>query len=193
MPSVLYLTPHSLNHISFSQGKSPGQSVLRNANHETQNDSSSQTLSTWAPHPTHSSSITSKRLLWIKILNWEGLTSPKLCSHAPCGIQVFCCRVGKQGSGKSGSYCTLMGWIRVLLPPWWSSLDQVRGWPIPAGRTSPRELELPSISAPRPSGSRPRFPAGPWAHTQCSHRAHSGTRTLTPSGGHLWTAPSSLP
>ena len=34
--------PNPTSHNSFSQGTSPGQSLLRNANHATQNDSSSQ-------------------------------------------------------------------------------------------------------------------------------------------------------
>lgn len=198
LPPPLHPPPPAPPHNIFSQGKNPGQSLLRNANHATQNDSSSQ-------NTFHLSSSSHPLLNHFRQASLNGnpklgrFSKPPNSAHMPPAAsgepEPSFAAFSRANTGPRMEKSTAPRVARVpaQLPPWPSGPEPGAA-PIPAGRSRPEGLGAsgsrpPGISAPRWSGRPPRSPPGARAHTWCSQPAHTGTRTLTWSGGHLRTPP----
>ena len=197
-------TPTS--HNSFSQGTSPGQSLLRNANHATQNDSSSQ-------NTFHLSSTSHPPLNHFRQASLNGNPKPAGFHKPPNSAHVPLAASGVPEPSSAAFAWASRGWGwsqegGVYCNPKWlesrssclpGRADQRPGVvQSPQDAAGPRALGQVALGrlaspAPRRSGrpppTPPRSPPGYRAHTQRSHPALTPTRTLAWSGGYLRTPP----
>lgn len=102
--------PPSQSHNSFSPGKSPGQSLLRNANHATQNESSSQ-------NTFHLSSTSHPLLNHFRQASLNG--NPKLGRLNKSQTRLTChAHLGSRRTGSlpSRGQMRVPGWRSLLYP-----------------------------------------------------------------------------